>query len=153
MDQNRHSNPRQFDPSRYANDFQSLGEAALNSDASKRDQFVFGAGRRICQGMHIAERSLFLAVSRMLWGFNMEKPLDGNGIEVTPNINKLTQGLFVGPEDFEARIYPRSAKHELLMRQAWDDSATSLLDNDMQWKEVPKGMALSTYTPTSKIEG
>ena len=152
MDASRHPNPRQFDPSRYAHDFQSLGEAALNSDATKRDQFVFGAGRRICQGMHIAERSLFLAMSRMLWGFNMEKPLDGNGAEITPDIDKLTQGLFVGPEDFEARIYPRSAKHELLMRQAWDDSAANLLDTDMQWKEVPKGMALSTYVPTSKME-
>ena len=99
--------------------------------------------------MHIAERSLFLAVSRMLWGFHMEKVLDGNGVEVTPDVSKLTQGLFVGPEDFEARIYPRSPKHELLMRQAWDDCTATLLDSEMQWKQVPKGMALSTYTPPS----
>ncbi|KAJ5482591.1 hypothetical protein N7475_001403 [Penicillium sp. IBT 31633x] len=69
MDPNRHSNPRSFDPSRYADDYQTANEAALNPNPSEYDQFVFGAGRRICQGMHIAERSLFLGISRMLWAF------------------------------------------------------------------------------------
>lgn len=66
MDPNRHPDPYKFDPGRYINDHQTAGEASKNADPSKRDYFVFGARRRICQGMHIAERSLFLGMSRML---------------------------------------------------------------------------------------
>lgn len=150
MDPNRHPNPRVFDPSRYAADFQSLGEAATNADPSKRDQFVFGAGRRVCQGMHIAERSLFLGISRILWGYKLEKARGADGAEITPDINKLTQGLFVAPKEFPAHIYPRSERHAKIMRKEWADCA-SLLDENMQWKDVPEGMAFSTYTPDLKV--
>jgi hypothetical protein len=146
MDPKRHPNPQAFDPSRYANDVQTASEAASNPDASKRDQFVFGAGRRICQGMHIAERSLFLGISRLLWAFNFKKAQDEKGNEVTPDIDKLTQGLFVLPQPFPAKITPRSEKHAQRIREEWDQSLP-LLDEKMQWKEVPKGMAFSTYTP------
>jgi len=146
MDPNRHPNPRRFDPSRYADDYQTAGEAASNPDPSKRDQFVFGAGRRICQGMHIAERSLFLGISRMLWGFKFEKARDENGNEITPDIGKLTEGLFVLLQPFPARIIPRSQKHAEKIHAEWAE-CQPLLDSNMQWKEVPKGMVFSTYNP------
>lgn len=41
---------------------------------------MFGAGRRICPGMIVAEREIWLAISRMLWAFDMvqipERPID-----------------------------------------------------------------------------
>lgn len=151
MDPKRHPNPREFDPSRYADDFQTASEAASNPDASKRDQFVFGAGRRICQGMHIAERSLFLGISRMLWAFNFEKKRDENGNEITPDVNALTEGLFVLPKPFPAKITPRSGRHAQRIREEWD-ACQDLLDAEKQWKEVPKGMAFSTYTPEASVK-
>lgn len=146
MDPKRHPNPRAFDPSRYSHDFQTASEAASNPDASQRDQFVFGAGRRVCQGMHIAERSLFLGISRMLWAFNFEKVRDEQGNEITPDIDKLTEGLFVFPQPFPAKISPRSEKHAEKIRQEWA-GAQELLDERKQWREVPEGMAFSTYAP------
>ncbi|TPX18509.1 uncharacterized protein E0L32_011622 [Thyridium curvatum] len=146
MDPNRHPNPRAFDPSRYADDLQTAAEAALNPDPSKRDHFVFGAGRRNCQGMHIAERSLFLGISRMLWAFDFGKAADADGREITPDIDKLTEGLLVQPQPFRCRITPRSERHVRRIREEWD-ACLPLLDKDMQWREVPKGMAFSTYTP------
>jgi hypothetical protein len=104
-------------------------------------------GRRICQGMHIAERSLFLGISRILWAFNVEAPLDADGKKILPDPNKLTQGLFVLPEPFRANIRPRSQKHAAMIREQWD-GCLPLLDGEMQWQEVPKGMAFSTYDPT-----
>ncbi|KAK1703590.1 cytochrome P450 [Colletotrichum lupini] len=47
MDENRFENPRAFDPSRYEGDEQNSFESAMNGDASKRDHYVFGAGRRL----------------------------------------------------------------------------------------------------------
>lgn len=75
MDPKRNPNPRAFDPNRFANDSQSEFESATNLDPTQRQNWVSGAGRRLCQGMHIAERSLFLAISRLVWAFNFEKPL------------------------------------------------------------------------------
>ncbi|KAH8600034.1 cytochrome P450 [Bisporella sp. PMI_857] len=146
MDPKRHPNPRVFDPSRYADDFQTAAESASNPDPTKRDHFVFGAGRRACQGMHIAERSLFLAISRLLWAFNFEKARDEQGKEITPDISKLVEGLFVFPQRFPAVITPRSEKHAERVRREWKD-AQAVLDEKKQWKKVPEGMAFSTYTP------
>jgi len=152
MDPKRHSNPRAFDPSRYSHDFQTASEAASNPDVSQRDHFVFGAGRRVCQGMHIAERSLFLGISRMLWAFNFEKARDEQGNEITPDIDKLTEGLLVFPQPFPANISPRSEKHAEKIRQEWV-VAQELLDERKQWREVPKGMVFSTYTPKVGVKG
>jgi cytochrome P450 len=146
MDPKQYPNPRMFDPSRYAHDRQNASEAASNPIASQRDQYVFGAGRRVCQGMHIAERSLFLGIARMLWAFKFEQAKDTNGEDVLPDISKLTQGLFVMPERFPARITPRSEKHVECIRREWADCA-QLLDSKMQWREVPAGMNFSSYAP------
>jgi hypothetical protein len=37
-----------------------------------RDHFAFGAGRRICPGYHVAERSFFIGFSRLLWAFDIQ---------------------------------------------------------------------------------
>ncbi|KAB5539440.1 cytochrome P450 [Coniochaeta sp. 2T2.1] len=143
MDPARHPDPYKFDPSRYIDDHQTASEAAKNPDPSQRDHFVFGAGRRICQGMHIAERSLFLGMSRMLWAFDFAPAKDENGVELTPDQSKLKQGLFVMPEEFQALITPRSEARAQKIRQDWKDCQT-LLDEEMQWKEVPRGMVFSS---------
>ncbi|OCL10731.1 cytochrome P450 [Glonium stellatum] len=128
-----------MDPDRYPNPRTEF-ESATNPDVSKRGNFVFGAGRRICQGMHIAERSLFLAISRMLWAFNFSKPLDANGQPIIPDI-----------EDLVVIICRDETKAEIIRRE-WAECEESLLDrNTKQWKKVPEGMAFSTDVP-EKIE-
>lgn len=118
MDPERHPNPREFRPERYEGDEQTAAESAANPDASQRDHFTFGAGRRICQGMHVAERSLFLGMSRMLWGFHIApKVRDGKVVPIDPD--QLTQGFVCGPETFECEITPRSEKRAKMIREDW----------------------------------
>lgn len=140
-DPKRFPEPRVFRPERYENDFQTLGEAAANPIASKRDQFTFGAGRRICPGIHVAERSLFLAISRMLWAFDIKPKKDAQGNPILPDPEKLTQGFVCMPEPFVCDITPRSAERAALVEREWAEAQT-LLDEDMQWKTIPEGMAL-----------
>ncbi|KAH8742573.1 cytochrome P450, partial [Diaporthe sp. PMI_573] len=67
----RHSDPEVFDPTRYEDDALTSQQSANLPDPTKRDHFSFGAGRRICPGLHVAERSLGVAIMRILWAFDI----------------------------------------------------------------------------------
>ncbi|KAI1111636.1 cytochrome P450 [Nemania sp. NC0429] len=146
-DPSRHPEPRRFDPSRWAHDSQSSAAAAANRDVSKRDQFGFGAGRRLCQGMYIADRNLFLAISRLLWAFDFRRPIDAStGKEVIPDMEDLTEGLAVCPRPFDADIKPRSEAKAEAVKAEWQ-KMTELLDDELQWKAVPEGLVWKDYEP------
>ncbi|KAL2005346.1 hypothetical protein VTN00DRAFT_2557 [Thermoascus crustaceus] len=143
MDENRYPNPRQFDPDRFKDDFQSAYDAASNPDVSQRDHFSFGAGRRICQGIHVADRSLFLGISRMLWAFDISPAVDALGNPILPDADKLTQGFVCMPEPYQCRITPRSDERARIVRQEWEKAQASWLDPvSKQWKMIPEGMSL-----------
>jgi cytochrome P450 len=139
-DPKRHPNPRRFDPMRYINDNQTAAQAANNSDVSQRDHFVFGAGRRLCQGMHIAERSLFLAIARLMWAFDVQL-VEG---EPKPDADNLTEGMLVCPRPFAARIVPRSDEKVAQVKAEWS-KMKDLLDEDLQWKILPEGLIWKEY--------
>ena len=106
-------------------------EAAASADASKRDHFTFGGGRRICPGMHLAEKSMFLGISRLLWGFNFA-PVEGFVYKTD-----LEEGLVTQYQSFPAKIVPRSEARTQKIREEWRDCGR-LLDDEMQWQEVPE---------------
>jgi hypothetical protein len=72
-DDTRWESPEHFNPDRYA-DFPSLASVyAAAGEGQKRDHFGYGAGRRICPGIHLAERNLFIAVAKLLWAFDFSE--------------------------------------------------------------------------------
>lgn len=141
----RYTNPRDFDPTRYAHDSLTALESANNVDSGARDHFSFGAGRRVCQGMHIAERSLFLGISRLLWAFDFEKALDGEGAPITPDASEFTEGALVQPKPYPAKIVPRSAQKVQTIRQEWK-AMENLLDEEGQWKVRPEALVHAVST-------
>ncbi|KDR77596.1 hypothetical protein GALMADRAFT_245744 [Galerina marginata CBS 339.88] len=96
--------PETFDPSRH------MGSAP-QPDPFK---FVFGYGRRICPGAHLAEMSLFLNMASILAVFNISKPVDSNGLEKEPEI-AWTSGTTRHLKAFECQIKPRSKEHLSLL--------------------------------------
>jgi cytochrome P450 len=60
-----------LEPERFFNDPFLSSTSARLSDPHMRDHWMYGAGRRICAGMLVAEREIWLTVSRMLWAFEM----------------------------------------------------------------------------------
>lgn len=132
---------------RYINDTQTSAEAVANADVSKRDHFVFGAGRRACQGMHIADRSMFFAMSRLLWAFDFRRAIDHvTRQEIIPDDSELTEGIFATPKPFPASIVPRSAHKAARVKEVWTEML-ELLDEDLQWKVVPEGIIWRDYEP------
>jgi cytochrome P450 len=143
MDPQRHPEPRRFNPDRYTEDRLSLADSAASSDPSKRDQFTFGAGRRICPGMHVAERSLFLGIARMLWAFKFEPQLDAKGSPILPDPDKLTQGFVCQPETYPVKIVSRSEDRAKLVVREWEDAQHDCLNpTTKQWQQSPADLKL-----------
>jgi hypothetical protein len=94
----------------------------------------------VCQGIHIAERSLFLAVTRLLWAFDFKMPKSGN----MPDVDDLVRSLTVEPAPFEVRIVARSEKKKTLLQKSWEDMENMLLDEEGQWKNLPHSIPFST---------
>jgi len=141
MDEYRYPRPRDFIPERYEGDDHTAADSAASPDPLKRDHFTFGVGRRICQGMHIAERSLFLGIARMLWGFKITSKIR-NGKVVPIDTERLTQGFVCMPERFECNIEPRDANRASRIREEWDICKQAILDPGTS--QIKSGIALAS---------
>ncbi|KAI3333014.1 cytochrome P450 [Ustulina deusta] len=140
MDPATWPNPHVFDPLRFIGETRSEHQIATSSDHTfPRHNYVFGAGRRLCQGIHIAERSLFLAMACLLWAFDISTP-DPSSIDT----EDLRGGLTVVPAPFECHIRPRDPGKVDVMRQEWREQKAKFLDpTTEQWIRVPDGVSRS----------
>lgn len=99
-DSEKFPSPRTFDPDRHDVE-QSKGEFfGINADTAKRPHMTFGAGRRVCPGTHVAQRGLFIAISRMIWAFNFKPAKDENGQHIPIDRDAITFGLMASPAPF-----------------------------------------------------
>lgn len=78
MDEKTISDPSAFIPERFAAHAALAPEYAAG-DWEKRDHYGYGAGRRICPGIHLAERNMFLSIAKMLWAFRFEEEVGFDG--------------------------------------------------------------------------
>ncbi|RKL26376.1 hypothetical protein BFJ72_g13772 [Fusarium proliferatum] len=119
----RYANPEKFDPERFIDHTQSAAASANAVDTSGRDHFSYGGGKRICPGIHLAERSLFMMTSRMLQTFKFGRPLDpksGTPRELTVEDIGVSTSLIMTPgSDFDVSFEPRSEKIEQLLESEW----------------------------------
>jgi len=146
MDPDRSEDPRVFKPERFTGDNTTLFQSAIG-DAKKRDNFVFGAGRRMCQGIHIAERSLFLGISRLMSSFTFSPAKDEQGQLFNYDVEDLVGGLTVQPNEYPVHIEPRSTGKVKIIRESVAECKKLLDPQTLQWKSVPEGMAFSTWIP------
>ncbi|EAU83268.1 cytochrome P450 [Coprinopsis cinerea okayama7 len=75
------------------------------------DSPIFGYGRRICPGRHTSMDMLYMFVTAMLAGFEMEAPKDSNGVPIQI-IPEFTDMILSQPEPFDCVIKPRGLKAE-----------------------------------------
>jgi hypothetical protein len=103
-------NPETFNPERYLRDG--------DPDLSVRDPtpLVFGFGRRICPGAHIANSLLWIIVASVLSTFNISKPIDENGVVIEPSV-EYHSGIAFQPLPFKCAIKARHAGVESLIRK------------------------------------
>ncbi|KIW19437.1 hypothetical protein PV08_00009 [Exophiala spinifera] len=63
--------------------------------------YNFGVGRRECPGQHVAETSLFIIISRLLWAFDFVGPRPSNGTGTAGQVP------IIAPAEFECTVAPR----------------------------------------------
>ncbi|EDR09464.1 uncharacterized protein LACBIDRAFT_190116 [Laccaria bicolor S238N-H82] len=81
---------------------------------------IFGFGRRICPGRHLADTSAWSVMANLVAAFNISKALDQKGHEMTPKVEFCT-GFVRHPKPFECSIKPRTDKLRALISQARAD--------------------------------
>lgn len=76
------------------------------------DHYGYGAGRRICPGIHLAERTQWRAIAKLLWAFDIELPVDRvTGQKIVPDPHDYKEGISHTPSPFQVIFKPRSQAH------------------------------------------
>lgn len=81
-----YADPHTFDPSRFFGHTMGSGHYAAGP-AAARDHWSFGAGRRICSGLHLAENSMFIVLAKLLWAFEILPPVNEKGEEIAIDVS------------------------------------------------------------------
>lgn len=120
-DESQFPDPEQFIPERYIDRPLLAPEYAASADYESRDHYGYGAGRRICPGIHLAERNLFLGISKLLWAFDFLPMVDEAGKEIPIDVEPSTaysEGFLHCPKPFGCRIQPRSqTRRETILKE------------------------------------
>ncbi|KZT35768.1 cytochrome P450 [Sistotremastrum suecicum HHB10207 ss-3] len=88
-DPHDYPNPHQFDPERFL--VRGGGMAKLRSDVRDPEDIIFGFGRRVCVGRHVAIAQIWIIMATILSTFEISLPRDQAGKEVHPTEEHLDQ--------------------------------------------------------------
>ncbi|KAL1704617.1 cytochrome P450 [Schizophyllum commune] len=112
-------------------------------DSAFRSTLMFGGGRRICPGMHLAHNTVIVAAMRLLWAFSFEPAKDAAGQEIPLDVTRWKTAFVEGPLPFQCFIQPRSAERIKVVERAFKVDATPILktfeyrldERDEEWLE------------------
>ncbi|ESK85761.1 cytochrome p450 [Moniliophthora roreri MCA 2997] len=91
-------------------------DGKLDPNVTDPALFVFGFGKRICPGRHMAYASAWSVISSILTVFNIEKATNSDGSVVEPTY-EYGSALVSHPAPFKCTIKPRSIEAEKLIRE------------------------------------
>ncbi|KAF2184133.1 cytochrome P450 [Zopfia rhizophila CBS 207.26] len=117
LNEEYYPSPHHFDPTRFLDT--ALAEKAKapapltgKPHPAKSGHSSFGWGRRICPGADLAGNSLFVALAKILWAFDI-LPIEGRRYDTFA----YTEGFNIRPRPFECDIKVRSEAHREVLEQ------------------------------------
>ncbi|EGN92968.1 hypothetical protein SERLA73DRAFT_190338 [Serpula lacrymans var. lacrymans S7.3] len=93
---------------------------AAGSESITEGHYGFGFGRRKCPGQYLASKSIWIGLTRVLWGFNIRPELSEDGKPISVGPDNCTSGMTSRPIDFPVSITPRSVVHAETIRRTWE---------------------------------
>ncbi|KAH7072514.1 putative cytochrome P450 oxidoreductase [Paraphoma chrysanthemicola] len=122
-----YTDPDKFDPERYRGYNRLANDYAGSPDFSHRDHYGYGAGRRICPGIHLAERNMWRIAAKLLWAFEFSQPIDKKTGQALPiDDNNYMDGILTAPYPFKVGIKPRSQAHVETIRAEMQNALSFL---------------------------
>ncbi len=138
-DETKFPDPDTFDPDHYKGRTASSAEYANSADYENRDHYGFGKfpfsrpevlqiptvstgnGRRLCPGIHLADRNLWHAITKLLWAFKFEMKIDQQTCKpITLDTSVETgyrEGLTMCAYEFPCDIILRSgARRQVILK-------------------------------------
>jgi len=112
-DERYFKDPDIFDPDRFVA-YTETSNHYTSLPGDERDHYSYGAGRRSCPGIHMAERSQWRIAAKMLWAFDFYEPLDpktGRVIPLGVSDSDFDPGIVLKPLPFSVRLVPRTPEH------------------------------------------
>ncbi|KAI0401615.1 cytochrome P450 2D18 [Xylaria palmicola] len=128
-DGSRYKNPEVFDPSRFDGQTRLASVYANAGGHENRDHYGYGIGRRICPGIHLAERGLWLAVARIMWAFKIQPKTDAAGKPVPINVapeSGYSDGFLNQCRPFEVDLKIRSEARRATILSAAAEAEASV---------------------------
>ena len=116
-------NPNVFDPDRFAGRTLLAPDYASSADYENRDHYGYGSGRRICPGIHLAERNLFIGMAKLLWAFEFSETKDPSGKPIPLDVDAKTaysEGFLHCPKPFDCKITVRSEARRATIMNEYD---------------------------------
>lgn len=126
LSHSQYEDPDTYNPDRYLNHPGLAVDYAGSSDYENRDHYAYGAGRRICVGIQLAERTQWRILARLLWAFRIEHAVDEAGEKIGIDVDAFEEQMFMGPKPFRVWFTPRSQRHVERIGRELEDVAALL---------------------------
>ncbi|KAE8448174.1 hypothetical protein EG329_009778 [Mollisiaceae sp. DMI_Dod_QoI] len=107
LNEEYYPNPQLFNPARFLDEKDPRHQAELKgakNHPAKAGHSSFGWGRRICPGADLAANSLFIALAKLIWAFDILPTREYDTFDYTDGFN-------IRPKPFDCQIRIRSEKH------------------------------------------
>ncbi|KAL1598727.1 hypothetical protein SLS60_007868 [Paraconiothyrium brasiliense] len=112
--------PCTYNPDRYLDRPLLATSYAGSPDYENRDHYSYGAGRRICVGMHLAERTQWRIIASLLWAYYIKPEVDEKGNELEVDTDTYEDGLLICPKPFKVTFVPRGEKHVEVIKKDFE---------------------------------
>ncbi|KAK5102807.1 hypothetical protein LTS08_003608 [Lithohypha guttulata] len=103
----RYPDADSFRPERWLDSKWPTYREPLSEYPNLQNFSAFGFGRRICPGLNIAERSLYIQIARIAWGCNLARKKTAEGTDIIPPSYDYVAGFNTQPKPFDFALTER----------------------------------------------
>ncbi|KAK6371465.1 hypothetical protein LTS17_008715 [Exophiala oligosperma] len=117
-DESIYPDAESYNPERWLDPKYPTFQAPLNQYPNIKRYASFGFGRRICPGFVVAERSLFIETTMLMWACSVTKKHDDDGAVIPVPWYEYKPGVNTGPKRFQFAVKIREEKRAQMLRKA-----------------------------------